>query len=112
MEFETFEWTTPPISSVLKLVTELFLMFNGQFARYRRFGVFGLHGLTQLWFYFWDLEMTYPPILKCSKSNDVKKIPYTITIWKIWGGLTFQSRVDFFCIFTEFEGLQGLYPLF
>jgi hypothetical protein len=35
------------------------------------------------------LEMTYPPIFKYSESNDVKKFPYTITIWKIWGGLTF-----------------------
>jgi hypothetical protein len=25
-------------------MVELFLVFNGQFARYRRFGVFGLHG--------------------------------------------------------------------
>jgi len=48
-------------------------MFNGRFARYRRFGVFGLHGiLTQLGFFFWDLEMTYPPIFKCSESSGVK----------------------------------------
>jgi hypothetical protein len=51
--------------------------------------------LTPLQFFFRYLEMTYPPIFKCSESNDVKKFTYTITIWKIWGGLTFESLVDF-----------------
>jgi hypothetical protein len=36
--------TCPPFSSVLKLVVELFLPKSVRFARYRRFGVFGLHG--------------------------------------------------------------------
>jgi hypothetical protein len=57
--------------------------------------------------FFWDVETTYPPILKCSKSNDVKKIPYTITICKIWEGLTFKSLVDFFCFVTEFQSLSN-----
>jgi hypothetical protein len=48
--------------------------------------------------------MTYPPIFKCSDSNDVKKIPYTITIWKIWGGLTFQCLVDFPCVSQNLRG--------
>jgi hypothetical protein len=51
--------------------------------------------LTPLQFFFRYLEMTYPPIFKCSESNDVKKFTYTITIWKIWGGLTFQSLLTF-----------------
>ncbi len=42
--------------------------------------------------------MTYPPIFKCSESNDVKTFAYTITIWKLWGGLTFQILVDFPCV--------------
>jgi hypothetical protein len=28
--------------------------------------------LTQLRLFFWYLEVTYPPIFKCSDSNDVK----------------------------------------
>jgi hypothetical protein len=36
--------TYPPFSSVLKLVVKLFLPKNVGFARYKRFGVFGLHG--------------------------------------------------------------------
>jgi hypothetical protein len=52
--------------------------------------------------------MTYPPIFKCSESKDVKKFPYTITIWKIWGGLTFQSLVDFYWAVTEFESLDSV----
>jgi len=35
---------TPPFSSVLKLVVELFLVKNVRFARYRRFGVFVFDG--------------------------------------------------------------------
>jgi len=46
--------------------------------------------LTALRFFYRYLDVTYPPIFKCFKSNDVKKFPYTITIWKIWG-------FDFFC---------------
>ncbi len=51
--------------------------------------------------------MTYPPIFKCSEANDVKKFLYTITIWKIWGGLTFQCLVDFSWVVTEFECLDS-----
>jgi hypothetical protein len=43
-EFESFKVTYPPFSSVMKLVMELFLPKNVRFARYKRFGVFGLHG--------------------------------------------------------------------
>jgi len=63
--------------------------------------------LTPLQFVFRYLEMTYPPILKCSESNDVKKFTYTITIWKIWGGLTFETLVDFSWAVTEFESLDS-----
>jgi len=36
-------------------------------------GFLGYMGiLTQLRFFFWDLEMTYPPIFKCSESSGVK----------------------------------------
>jgi len=42
IDFESCEVTYPPFSSVLKLV-ELFLAKNVRFAKYRRFGVFGLH---------------------------------------------------------------------
>ncbi len=64
---------------------------NVGFARYRRFGVFGLHGHfdLSLLFFFKDLEVTYPPIFKCFKHDGAKKFPSSITIWKIWGGLTF-----------------------
>jgi hypothetical protein len=76
-----------------------------------RFGVFVFDGHFDLIASFFRyLEMTYPPIFKCSKSNDVKKFPYAITIWKIWGGLTFQSLVDFSVFFTEFESLETSYP--
>jgi hypothetical protein len=63
--------------------------------------------LTPLRFFIWYLEVTYPPIFKCYESNDVKTFPYTITIWKIWGGLTFQSLVDFFWFVTEFQSLDS-----
>jgi hypothetical protein len=63
--------------------------------------------LTPLQFFFRYLEMTYPPIFKCSESNDVKKFTYTITIWKIWGGLTFESLVDFSWGVTKFECLDS-----
>ncbi len=63
--------------------------------------------LTPLQFFFRYLEMTYPPIFKCSESNDVKKFTYTITIWKIWGGLTFEALVDFSWAITEFECLDS-----
>ncbi len=84
------KWPTPPFSSVLKLVVRLFLLKSVRFARYMRFGVFVFDGhFDVIRVFFRYLEMTYPPIFKCSKSNDVKKFFYTITIWKIWGGLTF-----------------------
>jgi hypothetical protein len=68
--------TYPPFSSVLKLMVELFLVFNGRFAIYKRFGVFGLHGhFDPIAIFLGDLEMTYPPIFKCSDSNDVKNPP-------------------------------------
>jgi hypothetical protein len=36
------------------------LVFNGGFARYRRFGVLGLHEhFDPIAIFFWDLEMTY-----------------------------------------------------
>jgi hypothetical protein len=89
---ESFEVTYPPFSSVLKLVVELFLIKSVRFARYRGFGVFVFHGHFDLIAIFSIyLEVTYPPIFKCSKSNDVKKFLYTITIWKIWGGFDFPS---------------------
>ncbi len=70
-----------------------------RFARYRRFGVFGLHEhLDPIAVLFLGFGDDLPPIFKCSDSNYVKKFPYTITIWKIWGGLTFQSLVDFSCV--------------
>jgi hypothetical protein len=75
----------------------------------RDLGFFCLMGiLTPLRFFFWYLETTYPPIFKCYELNDVKTFPYTITIWKIWGGLTFQSLVDFPYMCREFEGFQRL----
>jgi hypothetical protein len=43
-EFEIFKMTYPPFSSVLKLMVVLVLPKGVGFARYRRFGVFGLHG--------------------------------------------------------------------
>jgi hypothetical protein len=43
-EFENFKVTYPPFSSVLKLMVVLVLLKSVGFARYRRFGVFGLHG--------------------------------------------------------------------
>ncbi len=63
--------------------------------------------LTPLQFFLRYFEMTYPPIFKCSESNDVKKFTYTITIWKISGGLTFTALVDFSWAITEFEGLDS-----
>ncbi len=80
-----------------------------RFARYRRFGVFVFDGqfdLSAIFILVFGDDL--PPIFKCSKSNDVKKFPYTITIWKIWGGLTFQSLVDFSCMCIEFENIRGL----
>jgi hypothetical protein len=59
---ESFEVTYPPFSSVLKLMVELFLVFNGQFARYRRFGVFGLHGhLDSIAVFFLGFGDDLPP---------------------------------------------------
>ncbi len=79
-----------------------------RFARYMRFGVFVFDGhFDVIIIFFRYLEMTYPPIFKCSKSNDVKKFFYTITIWKIWWGLTFESLVDFSWAVTEFECLDS-----
>ncbi len=70
--------TYPPFSSVLKLVVDLFFSKSVGFGRYIRFWVFGLHGhLDPIAVFFWDLEMTYPPIFKGSKSNGVIKFPYT-----------------------------------
>jgi hypothetical protein len=63
--------------------------------------------LSPLRLFFRYLEKTYPPILKCSEANDVKKSLYTITIWKIWGGLTFQPLVDCSWAITEFECLDS-----
>ncbi len=63
--------------------------------------------LTPLQFFYRYLEMNYPPIFKCCESNDVKKFTYTITIWKIWGGLTFQALVDCSWAIAEFEGLDS-----
>ncbi len=63
--------------------------------------------LTPLQFFLRYLEITYPPIFKCSEANDVKKFTYTIAIWKIWGGLTFQALVDFSWAITEFECLDS-----
>jgi hypothetical protein len=54
----------------------------------------------KLGFFFWGFEVTYPPILKGSESNGAIKFPYTITIWKIWGGVKFQGgRID--------DGIKG-----
>jgi hypothetical protein len=93
-------------------VVELFLLKSVKFARYRRFGVFVFDGhFDPIAVFFWYLETTYPPIFKCYESNDVKTFPYTITIWKIWGGLPFQTLVDFPCMCKEFEDFQGL-PLY
>jgi hypothetical protein len=44
LDFECFELTYPPFSSVVMLVVELFLAKSVGFSRYGRFGVFGLHG--------------------------------------------------------------------
>jgi hypothetical protein len=63
--------------------------------------------LSPLRLFFRYLEMTYPPIFKCSEANDVKKFLYTITIWKIWGGLTFQSLFDFSWVVAEFKCLDN-----
>jgi hypothetical protein len=63
--------------------------------------------LSPLRLFFRYLEMTYPPILKCSEYNDVKNFTYTITIWKICGGLTFEALVDFCWAITEFECLDS-----
>jgi hypothetical protein len=36
-------------------------------------GFLGYMGiLAQLQFFFWDLDMTYPPILKCFKQDGAK----------------------------------------
>ncbi len=52
----------PSFLSVLKLMVEFFLPKSVRFARYRRFGVFGLHGHVDLIvIFFRDLEVTYPP---------------------------------------------------
>jgi hypothetical protein len=63
--------------------------------------------LTPLQFFLRYLEMTYAPIFMCYESNDVKKFIYNITIWKIWGGLTFQTLVDFSWAITEFGRLDS-----
>jgi len=89
---KVLKWPTPPFSSVLKLMVELFLVKSVRFARYKIFGIFVFHGhLDLITIFLIYLEVTYPPIFKCSKSNDVKKFHYTITIWKIWGGVDFSS---------------------
>ncbi len=78
------KWPTPPFSSVLKLVVELFLFKSVRFAKYKRFGVFVFNGhfdLIAVLFLIFGNDL--PPIFKCSKSNDVKKFPYIISIWKI-----------------------------
>jgi hypothetical protein len=82
---ESVEMTYPPFSSVLKLVVELFLLKSVRFARYRRFGVFVFDeqfDLSAIFILVFGDDL--PTIFKCFKSNDVKKFPYTITIWKIW----------------------------
>jgi len=74
-------------------MVKLFLVKSVRFARYKRFGVFVFDGhfdLIAIFFYIFGGDL--PPIFKCSKSNDVKKFLYTITIWKIWGVSDF-SRV-------------------
>jgi hypothetical protein len=102
------KWPTPPFYNVLNLVVKLFLFKSVRFAIYMTFGVFVFDGhFDVIRVFFRYLEMSYPPIFKCSKSNDVKKFLYTITIWKIWGGLTFQSLVDFSWAVTEFECLDS-----
>jgi hypothetical protein len=54
----------------------LFLLKNVGFTKYRRFGAFGLHELFDLfWFFFRDLEVTYPLVVKCSESNGAKTFP-------------------------------------
>jgi hypothetical protein len=84
---ESFEVTNPSFSSVLKLVIELFLVKSVRFARYRRFGVLCLMGiLTWLRLFFRYLEMTYPPIFKCSESKDVKN-SLTLSPFGRYGGV-------------------------
>ncbi len=76
-----------------------------RFAKYKRFGVFVFDGhfdLIAVLFLIFGNDL--PPIFKCSKSNDVKKFPYIISIWKIWGGLTFLSLVDFLCVSQNLRG--------
>jgi hypothetical protein len=54
----------------------LVLLKSVGFAKYARFGVFGLHGHFDLIFFFFrDLEVTYPPIFKCSEQDGAKKFP-------------------------------------
>jgi hypothetical protein len=60
IDFESCEVTYPPIFKCLKLVVELFLAKSVGSIRYRRFGVFGLHGhfdliaiLGQTWWFSW-----------------------------------------------------------
>ncbi len=52
------KWPTPPFSSVLKLVVEVFLPKNVRFGKYGSFGVFGLHGhldpIAIFFFGFWE----------------------------------------------------------
>jgi hypothetical protein len=52
---------------------ELFLPKSVRFSRYGRLQVFGLHGhFGPIAIFFGDLDMTYPPILKCSKQDGAK----------------------------------------
>ncbi len=73
-------------------MVELFLLKNVKFAKYRRFGVFVFDGhFDPIAVFFRYLEMTYPPIFKCSKSNDVKIIPLHYHHLEDMGGFDFSS---------------------
>ncbi len=59
------KWLTPPFSSVLKLVVEVFLPKNVRFGGYWRFEVFGLHGhLDPIAIFFFGFGGDLPPHFK------------------------------------------------
>jgi hypothetical protein len=40
---------------------------------------------TKIGIFFGGFDVTYPPIFEGFESNGAIKLPYIITIWKIWG---------------------------
>jgi hypothetical protein len=88
--FESFEWTYPPIFKCFEASDGISFLKKCKVCKILVIWGFRFDVHFDLSFFFFrDLEVTYPPIFKCFKHDGAKTFAYTITIWKIWGGLTF-----------------------